>query len=160
MFCLSPDTPLLPLARTAGHLPAFWVNSCMFHRVCRLLIIRVCSGPVWGGFGSGGGGPGPPVTARFEGCALRSGAPLTPVPLRTPRAARRAAFTHSGHFERTLRSVSSSYLHRFGFLEGFSCSLHRLWLDNFWGWHFHFSGTLLSPPSRPVIFGSDEKTKT
>ncbi len=152
MFWLRSDTPLLPLTRAAAHLPAFWVNSSMFHRICRLPIIRVCSGPVWGGFGSGGGGPGPPFTTRFEGCALRPGAPLAPVPLRTPRAARRAAFTHSGHFELTLGPVRSSYLHLFGFLEGFSRSLHWLWLDNFCGWHFYFKVTLLSPAS---VYGTD-----
>lgn len=121
LLCLSPDAPSLLPRTTGGHLRAFWVeNSGMFNSVG-----RCCPG-------SGGAGPGP----RFAG-PLR-----TPVStLRTPRAARRAAFTHSGHSEFTLRSVNRSHLHRFGFLGCFS--LHRFRLDDFCGWHFlNFKVTL------------------
>lgn len=100
-------TPLLPLARTGGRLPAFGVNRRMSHRV-------------GGRVRSGGAGPGPPLAA---------------VPLRTPRAARRANVAHGGHSELTFRAVSRSRLHRFGFLEGFSWSPHWFWLDNFYGCH-------------------------
>lgn len=148
MFCLSPDPPLLPRTRTGGHLLAFWVNSSVFQRVSRPATVRVCLGAVCGGAGSGGAGPGSPLTARLYGCALRPGAPLAPaVPLRTPRAARRAAFTHSGHFEFIFCPVDRSYLHRFGLLEGFSCSLYRFLLYYLCGWHFYFKVTLLSPAS-------------
>lgn len=133
---LSCDAPLLPLTRTDAHFPGFGADSGVFHRAGRLPVIRVCLGPVRRR--SGSAGPGSPLTVCSGGCSRRSGGPVTACALRAPRAAGGAAFTHSGHFERTVCAVSRSYLHRFGFLDGFSCRLHCFGFNHFCCWHFYF----------------------
>ncbi len=135
VFALGPDAALLPRTRTPARLAASLVSSIMFHR--RVQTSRVSSGTVRGGFGGGGAGPGASLAA--ECCALRPGDPHTLVPLRTPRAARRAAFTHSGHF------VNRSHLHRFTSLDGLTWSVHLFWFDDFCGWHVYLNVTFQFP---------------
>lgn len=122
---LGSDAPLVPLTRFGARLAALWTNSSVCHgRPAG----RVGSGPVagggfggFGGFGSGGAGPGSPLAAGSEGGALRPGAPLTPAARRrTPRAARRAAFTHRGRLQLRARPGHRAHLHRSAPLQGFT----------------------------------------
>lgn len=121
VFALGSDAPLVPLTRSSARLSALWTNSSVFHG---RPAVRVGSGPgagAGGGFGSGGAGPGSPLTARSKGGALRPGVPLTPAARRrTPRAARRAAFTHRGRLQLRARPGHRSHLHRSAPLEGFT----------------------------------------
>lgn len=133
---LGPDAALRPLSRTGGRFPA---GSCVFHTAAHPAALRVGLGAVWGRrFGGGGGGPSsPPLTAHPGGCALcpigvgtagGGGGLVTSVPLRTPGAARRAAFTHSGYFEFTHRR-------RLYFLHWFPGRLHWFRFDISGRWH-------------------------
>lgn len=140
---LGPDAALLPLRRTRGGLPA---DSCVFHAAAHPPALRVSLGAVWRRrFGGGGGGASsPPLTAHLGGCAQcpigvgtagGGGGLVTSVPLRTPGAARRAAFTHSGHFEFTLRSVQRPHRHRLYFLHWSPRRLHWFRFDISGRWH-------------------------
>lgn len=141
---LSPDAPLIPLDRTHGRLPALCVDSGMFHGAGRPPVVRVCFEEVFSELGGSRVGSASPLAARFRRWPLRtSGGPVTAVPLVAPRAAWRATFTHSGHFELTLCRF---YLHRFGFLQRFCRRLRWFRLDNLRGRHLYFSSC-----RRPVI---------